>query len=338
MIFLKTIIALALLFLSQLEAKTIYFSPGQWGQLFNFDDPHLNADDHQNSMHRVKLALEQRGFTVKQVNSFQDLEDVHAIITFDIPVNQLSQLLAYPHEKCFAFLWEPPSVIPSNYQPLYHQFFSKVYTWDDTLIDNTKYKKMYYPVMNSMIENTVPFEQRKLCTLIAGNKNSTHSNELYSARRNAIEYFEINHCQDFDLYGKWWPAYRNYRGPIWKKVEVLKNYKFCICYENIKDIPGYITEKIFDCFRCGCVPVYWGANNISEYIPTNCFIDRNKFEDNEELYNHLTNIDKATFEDYLNNIRIYLNSPAAQLYSIDNFVAIVTDLAVSIQEKNEENS
>lgn len=316
--------------ITNVYAKTVYFTPGQWGQLFNIDDPYLNADDHQMSMHCAKLALEQQGFTVKQANSLKNLEDVHCIITFDIPVNQLADLIAYPHEKCFAFLWEPPSVIPSNYQPLYHQFFSRVFTWHDGLLDNSKYKKFYYPVMNQMIENTVPFEQRKLCTLIAGNKNSSHPNELYSARRQAIEYFEAHHSNDFDLYGRWWPAYKNYRGPLWKKIEVLKNYKFCICYENIKDIPGYITEKIFDCFRCGCVPIYWGADNITDYIPANCFIDYKQFGDYDELYQYLNTMDEKTFEHYLANIRNYLNSPAAHLYSIDNFVAIILDLALSI--------
>src|SRR5438128_2475397 len=117
----KLIFALLLSFLS-LSAKTIYFSPGQWGQLFNIDDPYLNADDHQMPMYFAKLILEQHGFTVKQANSLKNLTDVHCIITFDIPINQLCDLLAYPQERCFAFLWEPPSVIPANYETAYHHF------------------------------------------------------------------------------------------------------------------------------------------------------------------------------------------------------------------------
>lgn len=333
MVFFNLFLSLALTIIPYLEAKTIYFSPGQWGQLFNIDDPYLNADDHQMSMYYAKLVLEQNGFIVKQANSLKNLDDVHCIITFDIPLNQLTDLLAYPKDKCFAFLWEPPSVIPANYNPAYHSFFSHVYTWHDGLLSDSKYKKFYYPVMNQMICPIVPFEQRKLCTLIAGNKQSTHPDELYSARVQAIEYFELNHSEDFDLYGRWWPAYKNYRGSIWKKIDVLKNYKFCICYENIKDIPGYITEKIFDCFRCGCVPVYWGANNITEYIPANCFIDRNQFATYDELYIYLKNMDQETFEQYINNIQNYLNSPAAHAYSIDNFVTIMLDLALCSERK-----
>lgn len=330
MIFLKVFFSIAIIFISQLEAKTIYFSPGQWGQLFNIDDPHLNADDHQMSMYYAKLVLESHGYIVKQANSLKDLQDVHCIIAFDIPIHQLGDLLAYPHEKCFAFLWEPPSVISTNYEPAYHQFFSHIYTWHDASLTHNKYRKFYYPVMSTMISPLVPFEQRKLCTLIAGNKTSSHPDELYSERRNTIEYFDTNHTEDFDLYGRWWPAYKTYRGGIWKKIDVLKNYKFCICYENIKNIPGYITEKIFDCFRCGCIPVYWGADNITDYIPSNCFIDRNQFANHDELYEYLKNMNQTTFEQYICNIQQYLHSHAAQLYSIDNFAQIILDLALSI--------
>lgn len=320
------------IFLTNLhEAKTVYFTPGQWGQLFNIDDPHLNADDHQMSMYYAKLVLEENGFIVKQANSIKNLTDVHCIIAFDIPRHQLADFTAYPHEKCFAFLWEPPSVISYNYDPVFHSFFSRVYTWHDELLHNEKYQKFYYPVMNPMIHPVIPFAQRKLCTLIAGNKHSNHPNELYTARRHSIEYFEVNPCQDFDLYGRGWPGYKNYRGTIGRKVDVLTKYKFCICYENIKDVPGYITEKIFDCFRCGVVPVYWGANNITDYIPANCFIDRTHFKDHDELYNYLKNMDEATFEQYLSNIRNYLNSPAAHVYSRDNFVAIILNLVNSVK-------
>jgi len=36
--------------------------------------------------------------------------------------------------------------------------------------------------------------------------------------------------------------YTSYKGPFKSKIETLKPYKFSICFENAKDIPGYITE------------------------------------------------------------------------------------------------
>lgn len=330
--FQKIVLAAIWISSSTIVGKTVYFGPGQWGDLFNIDDPVANADGHYMSMYYTKLILEKHGYTVKQANSFKNLTDFHCIIVFDIPVQQLNDLLAYPRKKCFAFLWEPPSVIPANYEPSYHSFFSHLYTWNDALLQNPQFSKFYYPVMNPMVTTLVPFELRKLCTLIAGNKYSYHAHELYSARKRAIEYFETQHCEDFDLYGKGWTSYKNYRGSIIKKIDVLTKYKFCICYENIKEIPGYITEKVFDCFRCGCVPIYWGAENVTDYIPANCFIDRRNFASEEELYQFMNNMDKTTHQQYLHNIQQFLQSPAAQLFSIDTFSQIMYSLVSSIEE------
>ena len=61
-------------------------------------------------------------------------------------------------------------------------------------------------------------------------------------------------------------------------------------YENIKGLNGYITEKIFDAFVAGNVPIYWGASDINEYIPDNCFIDRRNFINHEQMYKFLINM------------------------------------------------
>ena len=47
---------------------------------------------------------------------------------------------------------------------------------------------------------------------------------------------------------------REYRGKLGKKAELLDRARFCICFENSRGSPGYVTEKIFDCFTSGCVP------------------------------------------------------------------------------------
>jgi hypothetical protein len=40
---------------------------------------------------------------------------------------------------------------------------------------------------------------------------------------------------------------------------------------------GYITEKIFDCFYAGTVPIYYGASDISDFIDPKSFIDYQNF-------------------------------------------------------------
>ena len=79
------------------------------------------------------------------------------------------------------------------------------------------------------------------------------------------------------FYTNLFPRYPSYAGEISSKRAILEQYKFSICYENMSDMPGYITEKIFDCFFAGCVPIYLGASNMTDYIPGGTFIDKRKF-------------------------------------------------------------
>lgn len=47
------------------------------------------------------------------------------------------------------------------------------------------------------------------------------------------------------------------------KVSFMSQYKFAICPEN-SNTEGYVTEKIFDTFLSGCIPIYQGSNNTPE--------------------------------------------------------------------------
>lgn len=216
------------------------------------------------------------------------------------------------------FMWEPPTVLPCMYK--YHRFFDKIYTWDDDLVDNKHYFKLYSPNLKPMCHEIPSYEDKKLCTLIATHLASKYPGELYSARRQAIEFFESKPQEEFDLFGRGWEGISSHwRGTIQEKIEVLKNYRFSICFENTKDRKGYISEKIFDCFAAGVVPVYWGAPNVEDFIPPECFIDMRAFSSYEELYTFLKNMSKETYEQYLVAIQTFLEGPKGHLFSWENF-------------------
>jgi hypothetical protein len=47
--------------------------------------------------------------------------------------------------------------------------------------------------------------------------------------------------------------------PIGNQDQVAKEYRYRICFEN--DLyPGYVTEKVFDAWRCGNIPLWWGLD------------------------------------------------------------------------------
>jgi hypothetical protein len=214
------------------------------------------------------------------------------------------------------FLGEPPVVSQLNWDVEAHKAFRVIFTWDDTYVDGVKYHKFNYTMPEAFLAGpNVPFRDKKLLVNISGNKFSSHPQELYSARRATIRYFEQNHPEKFDLYGTGWnqPEYdsgyfNSYRGTVRHKWEVYPHYRFGLCYENTLGSPGYITEKIFDCMRAGCVPVYWGAPNIDEYVDEGTFIDRGVFDSDAGLAEFLLSVGEREYEQMCRAINTYLAS------------------------------
>lgn len=271
--------------------------------------------------------LRKLGFEKSQI-------DVEAskIVFMNIPLHGKRDLNLFrlPKEKMILFMWEPEIRLSEMYKQKIQDCFSKIYTWDDDLVDNVKYFKFHYSVLRPMIENIIPFEEKKFCTMVIGNAGDLpNSNELYSHRKKAIRFFEAIGETGFNFYGKNWDAaeYPSYLGPIEDKTSVIKTYKFIICYENCRGLNGYITEKIFDAFHAGIVPIYWGADNIEKYVPHECFIDRRNFESLDSLYAFLKAITKDEYETYLMHIRTYLESPQAEPFSCSAFKQLFSEIS-----------
>ncbi|MBU3576870.1 glycosyltransferase family 10 domain-containing protein [Polynucleobacter sp. UK-Kesae-W10] len=197
------------------------------------------------------------------------------------------------------------------------------------------------------------FDRRpdRVC-LIGSNRHANvfDGRELYSERVKAIRWFEAHAPQDFKLYGNGWkvpqkrlgslgklryrlekilpwilgkPVFTSYQGPAKTKYEVLSKTQFCICFENARDIPGYITEKIFDCFFAGCIPIYWGDADIAQSIPAECFIDFRQFASYEKLHQYLSSLTAEQFAAYQAAARQFLMGPQFAPYSSQNFAATV---------------
>ena len=82
---------------------------------------------------------------------------------------------------------------------------------------------------------------------------------------------------------------RSYRGACESKLEVLSQYKYSLCYENMP-MAGYVTEKIFDCFYAGTVPIYLGATDVDKYVPVGSFVDMRLFKNVTEMYLHVQSL------------------------------------------------
>lgn len=285
----------------------------------------------------LKSKVSQYGYNLMITDSIRNLKNVELIILFNIDNDFIPVLDMYPKEKLIACLWEPATINPNNYKSNLLNRFSKVLTWDDELVDGKKFLKFFlYYTKFSLKPNKLEFDKKKFCTAFVGNKYYSNPNELYTERLNIINFFEKNHFDDFEFFGWDWnrSQFRTYKGSVKNKIDYLKNYKFCICYENTKFIKGYISEKIFDCFVAGSVPIYLGASNINQYIPDGCFIDRSKFSDNESLYRYLKGITAKEYQLYLDNIDSFLLSPQSRVFSEEYFIEkFIQDLILNDTNK-----
>ena len=157
-------------------------------------------------------------------------------------------------KKNILFMPEPPLVNPFNYMKIFHHLFSKIYTWNDSLVDNKKYFKY------SIIKKTkgikieeVPFKNKKLLILMNSNLSpflpfrllSLSTKEFYSERIKAANFFDKYYPTEFSIYGRGWnkpqrfsiiqrlfgyKKYKTYKGsfPQEDKYKILSEYKFCL--------------------------------------------------------------------------------------------------------------
>jgi hypothetical protein len=288
--------------------------------------------------------------------------DVNASRTVDFEFHLNAQRRLPSHTPCYTFLYEDPLVRPLNADRARLQRYRKVFTWNEDLIDDRHCLRLDYP--NELGVRDVPgwHERPLFCVLIASNKALRHADAraLHGQRVEVIRHFEIHAPELFTLYGHGWdippvqpgawgriakrlhewrrrwrpmdPPFPSYRGKVGKKAEVLDQARFCICYENSRGSPGYLTEKIFDCFTSGCVPVYIGSPHAEPAIPADCFIDGDRFASPAALLAFLRTIGEAQFAAYQRAMRDFLRSPASLRFGNAHFCerivsVIVADLA-----------
>ena len=247
---------------------------------------------------------------------------------------------------------ENPYICPLNRDERYLSTFDGVFTWNRNLLHLPNVSHLFIP--NHIRSEKFPtFAERPVFSCLINANKAFRENfeiDLYKERIAVIRWYEKNAAAYFSLYGLGWgkpaPAFTpvakisrrlrrlatqiygykpfpSYQGAIENKADVYRKAKFAYCYENAADLPDYISEKIFDCFFSGCVPVYWGSNTIQDYIPEGCYIDRRKFASTEEVHRFLLGINESQYAEYQLNIQQFLNSPAAMQFDTTSYVSTI---------------
>jgi hypothetical protein len=84
-----------------------------------------------------------------------------------------------------------------------------------------------------------------------------------------------------------------------------------------------MTEKLFDCFFVGTVPVYWGPPDTLDWVPPECFIDMRQFASFDELRAFLKALSATDEQRYREAARAYLESPRFDAFRRRTFAELI---------------
>jgi hypothetical protein len=227
-----------------------------------------------------------------QWESVENPEESEIIIFFDCIEKDLLNL---PVRKILV-RQEPKMVLPNNYN-------SKRLLNFDLIIDvgvpkENSPENVNWPQRISLDVSDQATKELSKVILINSNLLSFAIDEMYSLRR-TIAY----NSDQIDLYGYGWNCgtkssiraflielrkfiwkpqnikvkglryffrnQTNYKGSVENKINTMEKYRIAVVIENSL---SYVSEKIFDSFSAGCIPVYVGPDLTKCKIPRNLYI------------------------------------------------------------------
>jgi hypothetical protein len=282
-------------------------------KIFDVTDTVLNREDTLAPFHRLRSVLSERGLGVHTADYLLE----NRISGSESSYYSLGLLSNYPqligkqdvHLRAFLIM-EPPVVAPKLYRalPELTRHFERVYVHNTVGdgyslkgVDQSKLHTFCWP--QPYLDVLEPYwsnldRQRRIVVINGNHIPRSLRGQLYGKRIEAMA--SLAKLNVVDLYGrgwdKWWshrsmwpPYWRNYKtlmsiyhGACESKYEVLSRYRFSLCFENMV-MTGYVTEKIFDCFYAGTIPLYLGAKNIKSLIPPAAYVDCRQFGSWEEM-------------------------------------------------------
>jgi hypothetical protein len=289
---------------------------------------------------RFDIALPERDARV--VWTQKELPDADVVVyhsgySYDAKLAKLN-----PSVFRILYTYEPLVVWPRQFFRSFWTPFDGVLTWSEALVEQggkfERFPSLYYDfpfgAAHGVATPIDPARPRKNAMVqIAGNKHSFVRSELYSKRREIARWFSRNGALNLDTFGTPAMPVPNYRGRAANKLETLSKYRFALCLENDNHpvwSRGYVTEKIFDCFYAGTVPVYLGAADIDQHIPPDCFIDLRSYDSLTDLDLFLSTMNDETFLGYQAAIAEFLKTYAAPVkHSCFRLYEVALDLAAA---------
>lgn len=162
---------------------------------------------------------------------------------------KLDEAIRDKSERKVALLIEPRATRPAIYDPLFHEPFDAVLTFDQKLCDRGM-PYLFYPLGGSWVNKWHLPEKTKDVSILLSSKTGQQGHKLRH---------EVAGWNGIDAYGagvqRW----------IDDKSDALKDYRYSVVIENSRQ-SWYFSEKLIDCISQGTIPLYWGCPGIRKFF------------------------------------------------------------------------
>ena len=113
-----------------------------------------------------------------------------------------------------------------------------------------------------------------------------------------------------------------------RKQVTVGGFRFALVMENF-EYPGYVTEKIIDALAAGTIPLYLGAPDIDDFIPSDVFLDLRNFTSPQALISHLAAMDAESGMAMIQRGQDFLTSAGGDIFSFEHQAEHIVGLATA---------
>ena len=209
-----------------------------------------------------------------------------------------------------------------NYDTL-NKYFDKIISYWEPLLSKNKVE--YFPFvsrfdMTNKYHKEIINRKRKYDKSIGMILANRPNNESYSI--NGIELKRLDWIRkelvlklnNVTVHGQGWDEISNHKYITVENIrnrmmddtdinQFYKRFNFALIVENC-DASNYVSEKIYDAWVAGCIPIYYpnNSNNSIVNLPKNCYINIKDFTNFDDLNNFINLLNEKDIDKYYENI------------------------------------
>lgn len=202
------------------------------------------------------------------------------------------------------------------------------YSWEGSFLHFNIYAPNDRRILDRRAFTDISLSRRKFCNFIYSNGNLGEGSRIRQEFCIRLQEYRHVDCPGAILNNMSYAvAERNSKNWWFDKIRFIGQYKFTIAFENSM-LPGYTTEKLFDCFKAGTIPIYWGNPEVIRDVNPDSFINCNDYgNDFEAVIQKVKEID-GDDEYYMSMLR---QIPMRKDYDFDALVKLENFLSEIIE-------